>query len=261
MSNKVYRIGEAAKLLGVKTSVLRFWEEEFSQIRPKRTDKGQRYYSEKDMEVLMRIRGLLYEEGMTISGAQKALKKPHDGTYNATPDAKYNATYNASANATANTSAASSQNNKNTAVSNTHHDDNSHIAEHNKQGESQNLPHESAQNLSHNVNHNTAQNPQVNLTGLTPEFYPHTAQTDSMPTPRVLTAGFPDCEHCEENAYLSSMNATLQENKESTVESTVQAKIQASLATQAQYKNSLLDVQNELQDLLALLSTAPSART
>ena len=78
MSNKVYRIGEAAKLLGVKTSVLRFWEEEFSQIRPKRTDKGQRYYSEKDMETLTRIRGLLYDEGMTISGTQKVLRKPQE---------------------------------------------------------------------------------------------------------------------------------------------------------------------------------------
>lgn len=74
MSYKVYRIGEAAKLLKVKTSVLRFWEEEFSQIRPKRTDKGQRYYSQKDMEILTRIRTLLYDEGMTISGAQKALQ-------------------------------------------------------------------------------------------------------------------------------------------------------------------------------------------
>lgn len=51
---RVYRIGEAAKILNVKTSVLRFWESEFPQIRPKRTETGQRYYSEKDMHILQK---------------------------------------------------------------------------------------------------------------------------------------------------------------------------------------------------------------
>lgn len=76
MSKKVYRIGEAAKLLGVKTSTLRFWEDKFSQIRPRRTDTDQRYYSEKDMQLLRRIHELLHEKGMTISGVQKMLKNP-----------------------------------------------------------------------------------------------------------------------------------------------------------------------------------------
>lgn len=71
---RVYRIGEAAKILNVKTSVLRFWESEFSQIRPKRTETGQRYYSEKDMHTLKKIHTLLYQEGMTINGAKKVLK-------------------------------------------------------------------------------------------------------------------------------------------------------------------------------------------
>ena len=74
MAPRVYRIGEAAKILNVKTSVLRFWESEFSQIRPKRTETGQRYYSEKDMHILKKIHTLLYQEGMTISGAKKILK-------------------------------------------------------------------------------------------------------------------------------------------------------------------------------------------
>lgn len=74
MALRVYRIGEAAKILNVKTSVLRFWETEFPQIRPKRTETGQRYYSEKDMHILKKIHTLLYQEGMTILGAKKTLK-------------------------------------------------------------------------------------------------------------------------------------------------------------------------------------------
>lgn len=74
MALRVYRIGEAAKILNVKTSVLRFWESEFPQIRPKRTETGQRYYSEKDMHILKKIHTLLYQEGMTINGAKKTLK-------------------------------------------------------------------------------------------------------------------------------------------------------------------------------------------
>ncbi len=75
MAYKVYRIGEAAKILDVKTSVLRFWESEFKQIRPKRTETGQRYYSEKDMQTLKTIHNLLYDQGMTIIGAKKTLQQ------------------------------------------------------------------------------------------------------------------------------------------------------------------------------------------
>ncbi len=71
---RTYKIGEAAKMLGVNTCVLRFWEEEFSQLKPERTQKGQRRYSREDMTTLNRIRGLLYERGMTIEGAKKVLE-------------------------------------------------------------------------------------------------------------------------------------------------------------------------------------------
>ena len=67
------RIGEAARTLDLNTSVLRFWEDEFSQLRPERTPKGQRLYSERDMALLFRIRSLLHEQGMTIEGARKVL--------------------------------------------------------------------------------------------------------------------------------------------------------------------------------------------
>lgn len=68
-----YRIGEAARLLALKTCVLRFWEGEFPQLAPLRTPKGQRLYSEADMALLFRIRSLLHERGMTIDGARRVL--------------------------------------------------------------------------------------------------------------------------------------------------------------------------------------------
>lgn len=69
-----YRIGEAARLLALKTCVLRFWEGEFPQLAPLRTPSGQRLYSEADMALLFRIRSLLHEQGMTIAGARRVLR-------------------------------------------------------------------------------------------------------------------------------------------------------------------------------------------
>lgn len=70
---RLYRIGEAARMLNLQTSVLRFWEGEFSELSPVRTPKGQRMYTEQDMDVLRRIRSLLHEHGMTIEGARRIL--------------------------------------------------------------------------------------------------------------------------------------------------------------------------------------------
>ena len=75
MSQKTYRIGEAAAALNLKTYVLRFWETEFSQIAPIRTEKGQRLYTESDLAVLGRIRYLLHERGLTIDGARRLLQE------------------------------------------------------------------------------------------------------------------------------------------------------------------------------------------
>lgn len=73
MPEQLYRIGDAAKLLDLKPYVLRYWETEFSQIRPVRSGKGQRRYTESDMATLRRIKYLLHEQGMTIEGARKVL--------------------------------------------------------------------------------------------------------------------------------------------------------------------------------------------
>ena len=73
--DKVYfRIGEVSQLVGVDTHVLRYWESEFSLIKPFRGKSKQRLYRRQDVENLLRIKGLLHDEGYTISGAKKYLK-------------------------------------------------------------------------------------------------------------------------------------------------------------------------------------------
>jgi DNA-binding transcriptional MerR regulator len=71
-----FRIGEVADLVGVEPHVLRYWEREFRTIRPTKSAKGQRVYSRRDVENLMRVRELLYREGFTIAGAKKRLQRP-----------------------------------------------------------------------------------------------------------------------------------------------------------------------------------------
>jgi DNA-binding transcriptional MerR regulator len=72
---KGYKIGQVAKMLDLPASVLRFWETEFDQLKPEKTDGGQRLYSERDIAVARTIRHLLYEEKFTISGARKELAR------------------------------------------------------------------------------------------------------------------------------------------------------------------------------------------
>ena len=66
-------IGDVAKSIGVNPSVLRFWETVFPQLTPRRTDSGQRFYTEEDMALLRRIQQLLHQKGMTIEGARRIL--------------------------------------------------------------------------------------------------------------------------------------------------------------------------------------------
>jgi len=72
--NKLYfRIGEVSRLAGVKPSVVRYWETEFPGIAPKKTDTGQRMYRRREVERILAIRDLLYEQRYTIEGARRAL--------------------------------------------------------------------------------------------------------------------------------------------------------------------------------------------
>ncbi len=68
-----FRIGEVAALLRVPAYVLRFWQGEFPQLRPNKSGTGQRLYRKRDVEMALRIKRLLYEEGYTIAGAKGVL--------------------------------------------------------------------------------------------------------------------------------------------------------------------------------------------
>lgn len=73
--NKLYfRIGEVAKLAGIKPYVLRFWESEFASLGPKKSGTGHRLYRRKDVELVLEIKRLLYEKRFTIEGARKVLE-------------------------------------------------------------------------------------------------------------------------------------------------------------------------------------------
>jgi DNA-binding transcriptional MerR regulator len=69
-----FRIGDVSDLTGVETYVLRFWESEFPMLSPKKTSTGQRQYRRKDVETVLEIKRLLYDEGYTIAGARKAIR-------------------------------------------------------------------------------------------------------------------------------------------------------------------------------------------
>ena len=69
-----FKIGEVSELLGVEPHVLRFWESEFPLLAPKKSGTGHRLYRRKDVELLLRIKHLLYEKRFTIEGARQALQ-------------------------------------------------------------------------------------------------------------------------------------------------------------------------------------------
>ena len=68
-----FKIGEVSELLGVETYVLRYWESEFPVLSPKKSGTGHRLYRRKDVELLLRIKHLLYEKRFTIEGARQTL--------------------------------------------------------------------------------------------------------------------------------------------------------------------------------------------
>ena len=69
-----FRIGEVSKLCSLPSYVLRFWETEFPQLKPNKSNTGQRLYRRKDVENIVRVKKLLYEEGYTINGARQFIK-------------------------------------------------------------------------------------------------------------------------------------------------------------------------------------------
>ncbi len=74
--NRLYfKIGEVSQLTGIEPYVLRYWESEFKTIKPSRTKSKQRIYRKKDIEIILEIKRMLYEEKLTIAGARKKLQE------------------------------------------------------------------------------------------------------------------------------------------------------------------------------------------
>jgi DNA-binding transcriptional MerR regulator len=76
---RYFTIGEVSELCGVKPYVLRYWEQEFSQLKPMKRRGNRRYYQHHEVLLVRRIRELLYEQGFTISGARNQLAEWDDG--------------------------------------------------------------------------------------------------------------------------------------------------------------------------------------
>ncbi len=86
MSKKKFRIGELAKELKIKKYVIRFWEKEFA-LSSDRSEGGQRFYTQKDLDTFSHIKDLLYGQGFTISGAKKQLEDEKTGVKQKTTSA------------------------------------------------------------------------------------------------------------------------------------------------------------------------------
>lgn len=84
-----YSIGEVSEKLGVNTSLIRFWEKEFKEIKPKKNERGKRYYTASDIQVLQKIYHLVKEEGHTLQGARDAMGS-HSSTEKNLADIKLN---------------------------------------------------------------------------------------------------------------------------------------------------------------------------
>ena len=75
----LYRIGEVSRLTETKAFVLRYWETEFPTLQPVKTANGHRLYRREDVETVLRIKRLLYDEGFTIAGARRHLREAESG--------------------------------------------------------------------------------------------------------------------------------------------------------------------------------------
>jgi DNA-binding transcriptional MerR regulator len=84
-AKRYFTIGEVSELCGVKSHVLRYWEQEFTQLKPVKRGGNRRYYQHHEVMLIRRIRQLLYEEGFTISGARGRLDQSEDRHEESTP--------------------------------------------------------------------------------------------------------------------------------------------------------------------------------
>ena len=76
VTNKLYyKIGEVCEITGIEAHVLRYWESEFPVLHPLKNSAGQRVYRQKDIELVLRIKRLLYQDGFTIAGAKRQIRE------------------------------------------------------------------------------------------------------------------------------------------------------------------------------------------
>jgi DNA-binding transcriptional MerR regulator len=78
ISKKYFSIGDVAKKINVKTSLIRFWENEFEILNPKKNKKGLRKYTDKDISILQKIYSLVKIDGFTLDGAKKSIKNDNN---------------------------------------------------------------------------------------------------------------------------------------------------------------------------------------
>lgn len=77
--SKLYRIGEVSRLTELKPFVLRYWESEFRMLQPVKSPSGHRMYRQEDVDLVLKIKRLLYDEGFTIAGARRHLRDQSSG--------------------------------------------------------------------------------------------------------------------------------------------------------------------------------------
>src|SRR6516164_9251678 len=82
---RYFTIGEVSELCAVKPHVLRYWEQEFPQLKPVKRRGNRRYYQHEDVQMVRRIRSLLYEQGFTIGGARQRLREMRNETTQTEP--------------------------------------------------------------------------------------------------------------------------------------------------------------------------------
>jgi len=87
-AKRYFTIGEVSELCGVKPHVLRYWEQEFTQLKPTKRRGNRRYYQHHEVLLVRRIRELLYEQGYTISGARNRLEGGRNGGHRDAPQAE-----------------------------------------------------------------------------------------------------------------------------------------------------------------------------
>jgi DNA-binding transcriptional MerR regulator len=87
-AKRYFTIGEVSELCGVKPHVLRYWEQEFTQLKPVKRRGNRRYYQHHEVLLIRRIRELLYEEGFTISGARNRLDSARGDVGRVEPEEK-----------------------------------------------------------------------------------------------------------------------------------------------------------------------------